>query len=579
MNRKMVEGHEGLLTVTKLMNTYSIKFKNGVINLLEGFAGCGKSYFMMNDFINNTARYTDFYNEILNFKNRLSVVLWVCDTKMLMDSVINDYPLIAEAKKKGMLIEAKESSKLKKLLSEDNGTIKVISYQTLSLLVKDEKCNNLIKKYISCIIMDEFHQLFNYYYDFKSSNLGLLISKLNSLADKVLIIAMTATRQPVDRYQFNNNNELNISNVLNDRLIEKLDRHFIDSKKYYHCGWNMIRGIDWDNVKKNRLKVLIYTDFISIERKYKEYLETLGFNVEWLCSPTAGNKYPDIDEKTGEIIERFEPTMSDDQMQLREYLIKNNELPADLDILIINSSYQTGWNLKDKDEKIQIVLVDSNREDVHVQAVRVRHDILFCGLKWSNVDKEGRMLYSNGTSKQEYFYEKGQERQWYCDEEGNLKSYDMYVEMPKINLPDKFIGVKISDADKKHIVYNYAFAPAGKSEANWTTVKRDLEKQGYIVDTNNRNGTYIYKAGQEIKKDSKKVMKKMNNFELLKEWLLNEWDRVRIPITEVRDYLDFGRKTWDKVIKSEEFSEFIKTNRIKIKTIPKMGKTLYFTTY
>ena len=266
-------------------------------------------------------------------------------------------------------------------------------------------------------------------------------------------------------------------------------------------------------------------------------------------------------------------------MLLREYLIKINELPADLDILIINSSYQTGWNLKDKDEKIQIVLVDSNREDVHVQAVRVRHDILFCGLKWSNVDKEGRMLYSNGTSKQEYFYEKGQERQWYCDEEGNLKSYDMYVEMPKINLPDKFIGVKISDMDKKYIAYNYGFAPMGKSEANWTTVKRDLEKQGYIVDTNNRNGTYIYKAGQEIKKDSKKVMKKMNNFELLKEWLLNEWDRVRIPITEVRDYLDFGRKTWDKVIKSEEFSEFIKTNRIKIKTIPKMGKTLYFTTY
>ena len=72
---------------------------------------------------------------------------------------------------------------------------------------------------------------------------------------------------------------------------------------------------------------------------------------------------------------------------------------------------------------------------------------------------------------------------------------------------------------------------------------------------------------------------KMNKIDKVCKWLTNEWDRVRIPINEVRDNLDYGRKSWEKIIESEEFINFMKENRIKIKSIPKMGKTLYFTVY
>ena len=71
----------------------------------------------------------------------------------------------------------------------------------------------------------------------------------------------------------------------------------------------------------------------------------------------------------------------------------------------------------------------------------------------------------------------------------------------------------------------------------------------------------------------------MNKIDKVCKWLTNEWDRVRIPINEVRDNLDYGRKSWEKIIESEGFINFMKENRIKIKSIPKMGKTLYFTVY
>ena len=61
--------------------------------------------------------------------------------------------------------------------------------------------------------------------------------------------------------------------------------------------------------------------------------------------------------------------------------------------------------------------------------------------------------------------------------------------------------------------------------------------------------------------------------------MANEWDRVRITITDVIDNLDYVRKSWEKILESEEFINFMKENRIKIKSIPKMGKTLYFTVY
>lgn len=504
------KGHENLLTITEAMQEFNIKFKKSQINIIEGFAGSGKTYFLMNEFINNTVKYTNWIGYNNNLKNCLSKVLYVCDTRMLKDSILHDNKLIAESLSKGGLIEAKNSDNLSKHIEKNTGTIKIITYQTLGFLLSKPNAKYMIETYFKCIIMDEIHNLFNYYYKYNSTELSLLISSLNTLSSKILLIGLTASPQPIKNYQYNNSNELNINYVFSNRQINKLDRHFAYNKKYYHCGWNMIKDVNWEFIKQNKCKVLIYTDFITVEKKYKDYIQNLGLKAEWLCSPTNEIKYEDIDLNTGEIVEKSQITMTNEQMKLREYLINNNEIPEELDVLIINASYQTGWNLRDLNKKVQVVLIDSSKEDVHIQAVRVRHDIAYLGMKWTNIDNEGRMLYKNGNSKQEYFYEVGAIRRRYCDEEGNLISYTMFVDVPNIKLPKEYLGIKLTKEIKKEIVYKYGYAPIGKTESSWKDVKNDLLSQGYIIDTTKGNGTYIYTKDKIIKKDSKKVVNKMN---------------------------------------------------------------------
>ena len=101
---------------------------------------------------------------------------------------------------------------------------------------------------------------------------------------------------------------------------------------------------------------------------------------------------------------------------------------------------------------------------------------------------------------------------------------------------------------------------------------------GYVVKTN-KNGTYIFNKSQEIKKDSIKEIKRMDELNIVCDWLLNKWDRVRVDCKSVMDVLDIGKQTWGKVINSNEFKLFLKQHRIKIKKIKGLGNTLYFTTY
>ena len=514
---KKQKGHEHLFTVTEVMDKHNIKFKRGNINLLEGFAGSGKTYFIMNEFINNTTKYTEMQGEFNELKYKLSKVLYVCDTKMLKDSVLNEYSAITNSLEKGGLIEAKDFDSLKKIASDDNGSIKVITYQNLSLLMRDDKCKYIINNYFRCIIMDEFHNLFNYNNRYKSESIAALINNLNEMAKNVYLIAMTATRQPVDSYQYNHDNILNITNVLNDKQLDSLDRHFATHTQYYHCGWNMIKDIDW-NILKKGYKALIYTDFIFTQKAYAEYFSKLGINSCWLCSASANSKIIELDAEGNEV-ETIVPIMTEQQIQVREYLIKNNDIPTDIDVLIVNSAYETGWNLRDKDNKIKIVLIDSVRQDTHIQANRVRHDILWLGLKWSNVNNEGNLLYKNGNYKKEYYTTNklGQKLFYINEETEQIEGINIKVKIPFKSIPDKYIGVKLTKKLKDELIYFYAFRGIDDRKATWKTLKRDLKQNGYIIETNSK-GTYIFKEGQKIKKDSKRIVNKMNKLiQFLKE--------------------------------------------------------------
>ena len=89
----------------------------------------------------------------------------------------------------------------------------------------------------------------------------------------------------------------------------------------------------------------------------KEHFENLGYTVSCLWSLNNEKKI-----------------LTQDQEELRKYLIITEKYPPDLDILIVTEAYETGWNLSDKD--VQTVIVHTTMKDSVTQARgRVRHDI------------------------------------------------------------------------------------------------------------------------------------------------------------------------------------------------------------
>lgn len=578
----MIEIMDGL-TVSEAMKKYNKKIEEGYINLINANAGSGKNYFTFNELINNTYLYIE--NNTIPLKLRLNKILYVCDTSMLAEATLSDNDLISESLKSGGLIEAKEELTLKRMINENCGTIKVITYNKLGMLLKNEKCRYIIANDIDLIILDEIHNLFKYAYRYnfdvdknkynENGNYITVIAYLKSLSYATTVLALTAT--PSSLYDFTHINKFDIGNV----------RHIFDSRElktiksynfkpiYTNCIMNNLKRLAWQYEKMKRLnyKIFIYTNTIRKSIEYKEWFEKHNMKAEWLCSINNKQKIINVNENGKEVIEKI-PTMNEYQLEIRNRLLNGDNkgtLPDDLDVLIVNSGYETGWNLLD--ERVQLCFIDDSNEDTHIQARnRIRHDIVTFVVKANIYDAEGRVLIKEQ-------YGNLVEKQMPCD--GGYITPIIKDNLCK-SIDEKYIGVKLNKELKDELVYNYGIKHLEKdNKVNFTNLKKDLVKMGYVVKIykGKNSGTYIFNKGQEIKKDSIKEIKKMDELNIVCDWLLSRWDRVRIDCKSVMDALDIGKKTWNKVINSNEFELFLKENRIKIKKVKGLGNTLYFTTY
>ena len=75
--------------------------------------------------------------------------------------------------------------------------------------------------------------------------------------------------------------------------------------------------------------------------------------------------------------------MNEEQLKVREYLKENCKLPEDIDILIINRSYETGINIFD--EEIEHMIIHTSEKDVQIQVRgRLRMNLPFLYLYKSN---------------------------------------------------------------------------------------------------------------------------------------------------------------------------------------------------
>lgn len=573
------------LRLTDAMIKFEKEFKEGVLNVLNAPPACGKTTYIFNEFLKNTTRYIK--GEKHNYCNKLGKILYLCDTSMLKDSVVSENEDIAKIFGKGAIIEAKQFNSLKKIGSEDNGTIKIMTYSSFGWFIKNAK--DSILNNFNIIIADEVHNLFKYCKKhnteineegkkvLKDGEYSSIIRNLEEICSKTIFIGMTGTMNSMYEFQSQFGHFVNLRPIFRDNEREKLFTYNYEPT-YVNCIFSKIKSVDWTiAVKEKGFKIFIYTNTIEKSEKYKKYFEAVGLKAEWICSTNREDKKEEkVDEETGEVIIEKVPTMRGYKKEIRDRLTNGVDdkrtfvgtVPDDLDVLIVNSAYETGWNLIDK--RFQIAFIDTtDMEEQEQSRYRLRHDILFLYCLYRQYNDDGIAL------------ERGQFGElipWEIYLGASTYKYVNVHDWDMRDIDEKYLGVKLTKEIKEELKFLYGVRKLKDREVTWKTLKRDLQAKGYIVEKNSR-GTYIFKEGQEIKKDSKKVVKKMNNIEKVCEWLTNEWDRVRIPINEVRDNLDYGRKSWEKIISSDEFVSFMKENRIKIKSIPKMGKTLYFTVY
>ena len=508
------------LTLTEAMEQYNKKFKKGAINLINAHAGAGKSYFVFNSLIDNTYKFVEELEHGDNWSNQLNRILYVCDTSMLQDSTLAENKKAIKLKN-GSLIEARDKG------GNIKGEIKVLTYSKLGALLKSQSCNNIILNNFKCIIFDEIQNLFTYCNKYNVDRVtntytdGTYTTVLDNLKDiskNVLCIGLSATPGVIQRFR-----EINadfdfgcIRTIFNKQELATI-RSSNFKPIYTNCIMNQVKTLNYS--KLNGRKIYINTNTIKKSKEYKKYFESVGLKAEWLCSINNGEVVKNIDENGNEI-EEFIPTMTKYQLSLRDRLLNGIDeqgtskgtLPDDLDVIIVNSGYETGWNLKD--DKVQICFIDNINEDYQVQARnRIRHDIDILIVK-GLYDNDGIVL------------EKGQygkliEKKTLIDS-GRYRTYKIIVPTIK-DIDEKYIGIKLDSKLKKELVYKYAVKGLN-TNVNFKSLSADLIKKGYIVKSYKNDGTYIFKDGIEVKKDSKKEVKKMevnNNKCALEMYLAN----------------------------------------------------------
>jgi hypothetical protein len=539
------------LWLNEAMLQFEKKLHKGKLNIINSSAGSGKSTFIFREFLNESYKYVEGLKKTKKiYKANLNKVLYICDTNMLKSSILQENQDITKILEKDDLKEAMTSKTFDDLLKNNTGHIKVITYSTLGWLLKQSGSQYIILNYLEVLILDEMQNLFKYANRFDTEENGqvytTVIKYLPSLVNNMLVVALSATTGRI--HSGLREMGVNTNTIFNYDELKEIRKYKEEMKIPCKFLINEVKriGLAKDFLDKHNYKVFIYTNTIKVSEKYKQQLERYGLKAEWLCS--INNT---IMNEDGEII----PKMNESQLSIREQLIKYGTLPDDLDVIIVNSGYETGWNLRD--ERVQVALIDSNDIGTQIQARnRIRHDIVLLTVT-EMTDDDGTIL--------EY------------DQYRNIHRTDNAVSnsfLP-IELDEKYLGVKLSNEDKKYLVDRYAIIHLDKQEANWKTFKKDLEMYDYIVDTTNK-GTFIYTKEQYNSLKSKKDVNALN--EKFINWINTEWDKKRITCQDVMDMLDIGRKSFDKLITDADIENYLKDNRYKIGTI-KGSKTKYLFKY
>ena len=366
--------------------------KRDRLNIIKAPTGSGKTYFALTHIPNLT-------------RDAIHNVVYLIDTINGKEQIVSNYNATSEYW--GWARQVDDGGIW---FSEDNRIV-VLTYAKFGVLCQQFTDFHANFDYIIC---DELHSLFRFQNYSRKPNLhSVALMGIRSAVNnsRTTVIALTATPATVKA-------------ELNTRYYELP----IDQDILIHYDQDQIipfTNLDYilssmDNADTG----LCYTSRISKMKAIEVSAKSKGFSP--ICVWSIANE---------------DNPMTEEQLAVRESVLRDFTIPSAYNLLIINSSSETSLKIK---SPVDYVIVDSTNEDTQVQVRgRVNGD-----LKWL-------YLLNGGTE--------------------------------PIILPDEFLGVKLFVPDKTRLCEFVNKKNPYNRPYRWPTVKALLLDYGYTIDEGRDN--------------------------------------------------------------------------------------------
>lgn len=401
------------LTVSEIIKNKGIMLHKGKINLVVAPAGSGKTYYIFNELVDDTKK-----------------SVYLCDTSNLKEMILKDEDIIGKVK--GTDFELLHGFELNKY----NCT--VMTYAKWFYVMDKPEYQD-----VETIICDEIHNAYKYKDRFdreaneekgieECKNYENVINNLHKNAKRgVQVVGFTATHNRIKKDMGNLlpnkdshitssfNSDWNVINLSNEKNIKRLKEDFTYKYSNYK---NLSYHLNAFNGFKLGQKALIYTDRISTALDMVDIASKC--NLKSVALWSMSNK---------------KHIMNEEQLKVRESILKDGLIPDDVDVLIINSSYETGINIKN--DNVELVIVNSTDEDTQIQAR-------------SRIRKNIKALF--------------------------IKSNNMIDDI-KVTVPDDYLNRALTKKDKEELVKELNIVNENSRMLKWTSIKPIIINSGYDI--------------------------------------------------------------------------------------------------
>lgn len=385
-------------------------FRKGYLNLIKAPVASGKTYFALNNLPN-----------LVEHQNRIVYLIDTIAGRDQIEQMNRNVRFYTPTWRKG-IIQGDEVNEYEmidfdtgEIMSEGNN-ITIMTYSCFGHLAKYHPA--FLDK-LEMVICDELHSIFwminaaykeNYTKNPSFSRLeGQSIPQITKTTIEQLyrrgncyVVALTATPKKVEQLF------KDINNLQPEGELRKLRDHQITE----------YRNLEYELGKLEKgKKYMVYCSHVTKLKQYAALLEERGFRAQ--CIWSIHNKNHPMDEE---------------QEAVRKYLVQQQRIRDDIDVLLYNKAYETSINITGH---VDAIYVHSSDEETIIQARgRYRNDL------------EHLYVYSQ--------------------------------DLTNFEIPEEFLNIPLFKEDKDELAETLNIRINGQLR-KWNTIQQNLPKNGYEV--------------------------------------------------------------------------------------------------